>query len=235
MLDKSLKLVLICAGLWMTGCTSDMEEKAIDTIRERCKCKVAYSKSVTASTAGSDKALVVILPASPYMDSLAAQEPASFSAFTIYNSLTPEERKSYSDIRVVVQQNQANAPIESGFVFDMPEMALVASKYHHFEQTIEYLKKHQYDTLLNQFNPTVGASIDKSHLTQFLDSLEISHGAIFDHYFRGVHFVDKTVNNQSIHLIAFKGVLMRNKKDHNFDVFVSQDPKDEQIYGVEFK
>ncbi len=235
MSDKTLKIVLVCAGLWMTACASDTENKAINEIRERYNCQIAYSKTFAATSSGSGRSFDVTLAASPYMDSLIAEEPASFSAFTIYNNLTPEERQKYSSVRVAVVQTQANAKKTSSYEFDLPKLALIVSKYHHVEQAIGDLKKRRYDTMFNQLNPAVGATVDKPKVTRFLDSLLTSHGDIHGYRFRGFYFFDETLGSQTLHLIALKGVLMRNRDDHNFNIFVSQDPRDEQVYGVTFK
>ena len=99
------QIAFVLALLTLVGCASETENKALQSIASHYGCSVSFSKGVAASTSeGSKKYFELKLTGGSYLDSLAAEESASYSALTLYQSFSPEEKQNYTQIKTVVEQ-----------------------------------------------------------------------------------------------------------------------------------
>lgn len=214
------------------GCASESEKSAIKAISSFYGCSVSYSKGVSASTSEESMDYVGLTLSGGLLDSLDAEEPASYGALTLYQTLSQEEREEYSHIKVTIEQHEGASTKTTEYEYAIGKLQLVNAKLSSVKVLEDNLKQRQYDTLIKQLANS--KDVDKQGFVAQMDSLDQGYGEIKDYEFRSFTFFTSEVNNEQKELLELKGILYRSKKNHRFNVILSQRPEDKKVYGVHF-
>jgi hypothetical protein len=230
------QIAFVLALFVLVGCASETETRAVHEIANFYGGRVSYSKGVAASTTeGSKKYFELKLSESQYINSVAAEEPASFSALTIYRNLSEEEKDKYTHIKTSVEQQAGDSEKTTEFEYTIQKLKTVEAKLALIKPLQEILKHRHYEQLTQQLDSSAFRNFDMKTFYAQLDTIASACGEINDYHLHAFTFFESEVDQEQKPLLELKGVLVRNKQNVRISVILSTLPEDNRIYGLHFK
>ncbi|NQY31005.1 MAG: hypothetical protein HRT69_16255 [Flavobacteriaceae bacterium] len=152
--------------------------------------------------------------------------PSSNVAYIFYKNLK-EEKKNYNSIHVILTSKDNT---EQEFIFPITLLERVEKRMSLANKTITLLKEKQYEQLNSMMNNEI-IPFDKEQLIPRLKKIEPEFGNIKEFLFFGF----KVVPYKSKNLLHLSGVIIRDKKDHQFSIDIDFDSDKNEIYQLQYK
>ena len=176
-------IITILAGLLLVSCASETEKKVLDEIAEVYKGDVSYSKSFVSNNSEKRTTFNVFVSNSTLIDSLPPTVARCNSAVLVYDALTEDERKNYTDIEVFLI-NTKNDTLSYSFGMDiLKPIHKKAAVFREFSERIVNKNFDELDTLKSN------ADIPKSMSVNIKGGIEVkekTHGALKGYYPFGI-------------------------------------------------
>jgi hypothetical protein len=148
---------------------------------------------------------------SPYVNSVEAEVPGSFSAFTVYRNLSEEEKEKYTHIKTSVEQQAGDSKKTTEFEYTIQKLKTLEAKLYQIKPLQENLKHRHYDQLTQRMDSSAFRSFDIKTFYAQLDTIASACGEINDYQFHAFTFFELEVNQEQKVLLELKGVLLRSK------------------------
>ncbi len=172
-------LGMVMAAFVLTSCASETETKAVQEIANFYGGRVSYSKGVATSTSeGSKLYFELKLSDSPYINSVEAEEPGSFSAFAVYRNLSEEEKEKYTHIKTSIEQQAGDSKKTTEFEYTVQKLKTVEAKLSKIKLLQETLKHRHYGQLTELMDSSAFSNFDMKAFYAQLDTIANACGEI---------------------------------------------------------
>jgi hypothetical protein len=233
---KNLVLLLICLP-FLVSCTSENETKGVDEVLKFYGGKVEWSIGVNASTVEEElqgkffEITLMDVEISKYYSN--ASLPASNCAYLFYHALTEVEKDEYSFVRVILQEGEERSTHE----FTIEKLKIVENAIPTLNQTVEFMKANNYESLNALFNPDVNLPEYVEELESYEEQcikIDSTYGRIKEFLMQGFIIHDEYIKSELKQVVRLSGNLVREKQPTDFSITLDPALKDKKLYGLRF-
>lgn len=231
---KKMLLSILLLSL-IAGCNSKTESKGINDVVEFYGGTISYTKGFNASTgndAENGKFAEIRLNSPAIAQNFSSPDlPASNCAYLFYHALTSGEKKDYSFIRVIIQENNR----ETKYVYPIDELDKVERAFPTLLRSVQYIKEGNVEKFRSLLNPLLSENAPKMDtLRHEMMALDSAYGKVKDHWPLGFSFSHVDTAGKTIRLVRLTATLVREKQNRAFRLSIDPDAKEQNIYGYGF-
>ncbi|MBX0293229.1 hypothetical protein K3G63_22485 [Hymenobacter sp. HSC-4F20] len=233
---KNIIAILLLA-LSLCSCNSSSETKGVEAILAFYGGTAKYSKGVIKTTEEELQGRFYEIELSGVAAKLhqhftSLQLPASNCAYLFYHALTPEEKKEYAFVRIIIPETNRQARYD----FPTADLASVERAMSLATHSIRDLQRADYAAFLAKGNAQSAPKQEWLAAIPTFVQVDKQYGRIKEFSLQGFASQDHNASSGVKHLVRLAGVLVREKQSTDFSLVVEPTAaaQSDFLYGFVF-